>query len=154
MTGSGTSGSLVPELAGLHRTRKDHPMADDSGQITEFDKSQYDMLISHLTIIDQALNTLPSALGPSADLKLDSSLSSKFHPGSQDWAVAKNFVTQATTFATSAHNRYTATESDVRSFYKALKEAEKVFEETDDLASYDASKFSRDHPDVSATSKH
>ena len=128
-------------------------MADDSGQITEFDKSQYDLLIKNLTVIDDDLNKSPWALGPSADLKLDSSLSSKFHPGSQDWSVAKNFVTQATTFASSAHNRYTAVENDVRTFSKALKDAEDVFDETDDLATYDAAKFSRDHPDVSGTSK-
>jgi hypothetical protein len=128
-------------------------MADDSGQITEFDKSQYDLLIKNLTDIDDNLNKSPWALGPSADLRLDNSLSSKFHPGSQDWSVAKNFVTQATTFATSAHNRYTTIESDVRNFSKALKDAEDVFDETDDLATYDASKFSRDHPDVGGTSK-
>ena len=121
---------------------------DNSGKITSFDKSHYEQLISHLRAVDNVLNTTPRYLGPSADLKLDTTLSTRFHPGADEWPVAKAFVTQAGTFGTSVHTRLTTYETDLRGFYTALKNAEDVFDETDDLTSYDASKFTRNHPDV------
>lgn len=126
-------------------------MPDNTGRITSFDKSHYEQLISYLKTVDDDVNTSKYELGPSSDLKLDSTLSSTFHPGSQDWPVAKNFITQATTFGTSAHTRLVAVEQDVRTFYKALKNAEDVFDETNDLTTYDASKFTQDYPDVGGT---
>jgi len=123
-------------------------MADNSGRITEFNKAHYDQLITYLTGVDEGINTGKFALGPSAELKLDSTLSSTFHPGSSDWPVAKAFVTQAGTFGNSAHARYVAVEKDVRTFSKALKDAEDVFEDTNDLSTYRASDFLRDHPDL------
>jgi hypothetical protein len=121
---------------------------DGTGKITSFDKAHYEQLIAHLRDVDDVLSTTPRYLGPSADLKLDSTLSSRFHPGSQDWPVAKDFVTQAGTFGNSVHTRLTTYETDLRTFYTALKNAEDVFDDTDDLTTYDASKFSREYPDV------
>jgi hypothetical protein len=123
-------------------------VADNSGRITSFDKTHYEQLIHYLVSVDDNINRAPHALGPTADLKLDSTLPSRLHPGSQEWSVAKNLNTQAGTFAGSVHSRYVAVEQDVRTFYKALKEAEDVFDETNDLTTYDASKFGRQHPDV------
>jgi hypothetical protein len=123
-------------------------MPDGSGRITSFDKAHYDQLITYLTTIDDVVNRSPWALGPSSNLKLDGTLTSTFHPGSQDWPVVKNFVAQAGTFATSVHNRYTAIETGTRTFYKALKAAEDVFDDTNDLTTYDASKFEQNYPDV------
>jgi hypothetical protein len=123
-------------------------MPDGSGKITKFDKAHYDQLITYLTTFDDVVNRSSWALGPSSDLKLDSTLTSTFHPGSQDWSVVKNFVTQAGVFAGSVHNRYTAIETDTRTFSKALKGAEDVFDDTDDLSTYDASKYESDYPDV------
>ncbi|MFB9839792.1 hypothetical protein [Actinoallomurus acaciae] len=121
---------------------------DDTGKITSFDKTHYDQLIAHLRAVDDVLNTTPRYLGPSADLKLDPTLNSRFHPGAQDWSVAKDFITQAGTFGTSVHTRLTTYETDLRAFYTALKNAEDVFDDTDDLTTYDASKFERNYPDV------
>jgi len=123
-------------------------MADNSGRITSFDKSHYEQLITHLKSVDDGINTSEYALGPSAKLKLDSTLSTTFHPGSDSWPLAKGFVAQAGTFGNSVHARYVAVEQNVRTFYKALNSAKDVFDDTDDLTTYDASKFERDHPDV------
>lgn len=123
-------------------------MADDSGNVTAFDKTHFDQLIRYLMSVDDNVNTSPSALGPSADLKLDPTLSTMFKPGSQNWTAAKNLLAQAGTFGNSAHTRYTTVEQDVRKFVNALKGAEGVFENTNDLATYDASKFESDYPDV------
>jgi hypothetical protein len=73
-------------------------MADNSGRITSFDKSHYEQLITYLKTVDDGINTSEYALGPSAKLKLDSTLSTTFHPGSDSWPLAKGFVTQAGTF--------------------------------------------------------
>ncbi len=129
-------------------------MVDNSGRITSFDKAHYDQLITYLTNVDDVINRTPRALGPSADLKLDTTLSTRFHPGSQDWPVAKSFVTQAGTFGSSVHTRYTTVETDVRTFFTALKNAEDVFDETNDLTTYDASKFDQNHPDVAGGGAH
>lgn len=120
----------------------------DSGKITQFDKAHYEQLINFLRSIDDGVNTDPMALGTSADLKLDNSLATRLKPGSQNWDIAKNLATQAGVFGNSAHQRYTSVEEDLRAFAKALKDAEGVFEDTDDLATYDAGKFSQEHPDV------
>ncbi|MDN3359675.1 hypothetical protein [Actinomadura sp. DC4] len=126
-------------------------MADDSGNITSFDKAHYEQLLTYLNGIDKDVDTNPKYLGPSADLKLDPTLSSRFHPGSQDWSVAKDFLTQASTFGSSAHTRLANFETDIRSFFTALKNAEEIFCKTDDLATYDASKFGQEYPDVTGS---
>jgi hypothetical protein len=123
-------------------------MADSTDKITTFNKAYYEQLIKHLRDIDSVVNTSPKYLGPSADVKLDSSLGTRFHPGSQDWPVAKDFVTRAAAFGNSVHTRLAGFEAEIRSFYTALKGAEDVFDETDDLATYDAAKFAKKHPDV------
>ncbi len=122
-------------------------MAEDY-RITSFDKAHYDQLITYLNSVVDSINTDPQALGPTANLRLDETLSGMFKPGSQNWSAAKNFVTKAGTFGASAHQRYVAIEQDVRTFGGALKNAEDVFEDTDDLTTYDASKFAGDYPDV------
>ncbi|MGI5229457.1 hypothetical protein [Actinoallomurus sp. CA-142502] len=121
-------------------------MAD--GNITSFDKSHYEQLLTFLKNIDTDVEGNPQYLGPSADLKLDATLNSRFHPGSQEWSVCKDFLQQATSFGTSMHSRLANFDTDLRNFYSALKNAEAIFEKTDDLATYDASKFSQDYPDV------
>jgi hypothetical protein len=123
-------------------------VVDDSGKITSFDKSHYEQLINWLSDNDRSLNQGPYLLGPSVGLKLDTTLNSRFHPGDQGWPVAKDFVTQATTFGNSVHTRLTGLEKDLRGFYTALNNAKDVFDKTDDLTTYDASKFSQNHPDV------
>ncbi|MDN3359228.1 hypothetical protein [Actinomadura sp. DC4] len=123
-------------------------MGHNDGQITSFDKAHYDQLIAYLRDVDNVLDTTPAYLGPSADLKLDTTLNSRFHPGSSDWPVAKDFVAQAATFGTSVHTRLTGYETDVRAFFTALKNAEDVFDNTNDLTTYDASKFAQEYPDV------
>lgn len=116
--------------------------------ITSFDKAHYNQLIAYLNGVDESINKEPIALGPSADLKLDATLATRLKPGSTNWDVAKNFATQAGTFGNSAHARYTGVEQEVRTFMTALVNAADVFDDTDDLANYDASKFRQEYPDV------
>jgi hypothetical protein len=123
-------------------------MADNSGRLTAFDKSHYDQLLTYLKSVDDGINTSTYALGPSPNLKLDSTLSTTFHPGSDSWPLAKGFVAQAVKFGGSVNTRYVAVEQDTRTFHNALKNAEDVFDDTNDLATYDASKYRREHPDV------
>jgi hypothetical protein len=123
-------------------------VVDNSGRITKFDKAHYELLIKYLMGVDDTINREPYALGPSSDLKLDATLPSRLPPGATDWAVAKDLNTAGGTFAGSVHARYVAVEQEVRTFYKALKDAEDVFDDTDDLTTYDASKFGRQHPDI------
>ncbi len=119
--------------------------------ITQFDKAHYEQLIRFLTDVDDNLNHDPQALGVGANLKLDSTLGSRLHAGSQKWSVVQGFTDRAKSFGTSANARYTETESSVRTFATALNNAKDVFDETDDLATYDASKFVNDYPDVGGT---
>jgi hypothetical protein len=123
-------------------------MADGNDKITQFDKAHYEQLLAYLLSVENDVDTSPRRLGPSADLKLDSTLTSRFRPGSQDWSVAKDFLSQSGTFGSSVHNRLATFETDIRTFYTALKNAEEIFEKTDDLTKYDASKFGGDYPDV------
>jgi hypothetical protein len=121
---------------------------DDSGKITAFDKDHYDQLITYLNGVNTDVNTSPSALGASANLKLDGTLDTMLHPGSQSWGVAQKLTGQAKTFGDSVHARYNSIETEVRTFNSALKDAEDVFNDTKDLATYDASQFSQNYPDV------
>lgn len=125
---------------------------DGSGQITAFDKASYDQLIGYLKTADETVNTDPRYLGPSANMKLDTTLTSTFHPGSSDWPVADAFIQKAADFGQSAQTRYNQFETDARQFYTSLKNAEDVFDQTNDLSTYEASQFSQDYPDVAGTS--
>jgi hypothetical protein len=123
-------------------------MAADDDKITAFDKAHYEQLISYLTNVDNDIDTNPKYLGPSVDLKLDNTLTARFHPGSTDWSIAKDFLTQANAFGNSVHTRLAGLDVDLRKFYTALKNAEAIFDKTNDLSTYDASKFGQDYPDL------
>jgi hypothetical protein len=116
--------------------------------ITAFDKTVCEDVTRYVASISDTVNKTPSALGPSADLKLDATLQNLLKPGSQNWDVAKNLLTQAGVFGGSAHARYAAVEQESRAFAHALTDVIDVFEHTDDLATYDATKFANEHPDV------
>jgi hypothetical protein len=120
----------------------------DSANVTAFDKGHYEQLITYLRSLDDGVNTNPVALGTSGDLKLDNTLSSRLKAGSQSWEIAKNLAAQAGIFGNSVHARYTSFDEEMRAFVKALKDAEDVFENTNDLATMDAGKFAKDHPDI------
>jgi hypothetical protein len=117
--------------------------------ITQFDRAHYDELTSYLKSVDDDINTSPAMLGPSSDLRLDANLATTLKPGSPNWSAAKNLATAAGTFGNSVHTQFTAMELEQRKFVKAMKEATDVFEETSDLAEYDASKFVQKFPDIS-----
>jgi len=121
-------------------------------KITEFSKTHYDQLIGYLASNADVINKDPQALGPTANLRLDETLSSTLRAGSQEWAVAKNFSAAAGTFGASAHTQYVVAEQEARTFSDHLKSAEDVFENTDDLASYAASKFEQNYPGITSPS--
>jgi hypothetical protein len=127
-------------------------MADGKGSMTTFDKAAYEKLITYLTSVDDNINANPSALGTTAELKLDTTLSTRLKPGTKNWPVVQNFTTAAGTFGDSAHQRYVAVEQEMRTFVNALNSAKNVFDDTNDLATYDASKFTGNYPDVGGSS--
>ncbi|HEY0537486.1 MAG TPA: hypothetical protein VGD53_03915 [Actinoallomurus sp.] len=125
---------------------------DGSGKITAFDKDHYDQLITYLKGVDDDVNSDPGALGSSSHLKLDDSVDTMLHPGSKSWGAAQRLTGQAKTFGGSVQSRYTSIENEVRTFGSSLKDAEDVFKDTQDLATYDASQFSQNYPDVGGSS--
>jgi hypothetical protein len=125
---------------------------DDSGKITAFDKDHYDQLITYIKGVDDDVNTAPGALGATSGLKLDGTVDTMLHAGSKSWGTAQKLTGQAKVFGESVHNRYTAIENEMRTFGSSLKDAEDVFKDTNDLATYDASQFSQDYPDVGGSS--
>jgi hypothetical protein len=128
-------------------------MADDNGtNVTAFDKAHYEQLLAYLRSLDDGVNTNPIALGPSGNLKLDEALSARLKPGSQSWDVAKQLAAQAGIFGKSVHDYYTSFDQEMRAFVKALKGAEDVFDDTNDLTKVDAGQFASDHPDVGGAS--
>jgi hypothetical protein len=138
---------MAGKSKGNHNNNGGH--GDSNAHITSFDKAAYRRLIGYLTSVDESVNKDPIALAPTADMKLDATLGQRVKAGSKKWTPASSFITQAGTFGNSAHQRYTVVETDTRTFSTALKRAEDVFEHTDDLTKYEASKFSNAYPDVS-----
>jgi hypothetical protein len=132
--------------------KKEAPVADsgnsDQSSITQFDRAHYDELTNYLKALDDDINIKPELLGPTADLRLDASLSSTLKAGSPNWSAAKTLATAAGAFGGSVHTQYVALELEQRKFVKAMKDATDVFEETSDLADYDAAKFVQEFPDI------
>ncbi|GLY28940.1 hypothetical protein [Kineosporia sp. NBRC 101731] len=115
----------------------------------EFNKARYDQLTGFVDSIAEDINTDGIALGITSGVKLDATLASTIRPGSQAWSVAKNFSTAAGVFGGSANQQYKLVADEHRLFADALVNASDVFQDTDDLATMEASKFQQQHPDVS-----
>jgi hypothetical protein len=119
------------------------------GKVTAFDRAQYDNLISWIDSVDRDLNTRLNK--PRPGVRLDETLGSGIHPGSSRWTPAVNLVAKAKVFGKSAADRYAELSKDWEQFVLALRNARDVFESTNDLGKYGATKFLNDYPDVLPT---
>jgi hypothetical protein len=122
-----------------------------SGKITAFDKRQYDNLTSWLDSVDQDLNT--NLAKPKPGVRLDSTLGGGIYPGSANWTPAATLSVNAKAFGGSVAERYAELSKDWEQFVTALRDARDLFEKTNDLTHYDASKFVTEHPEVSPSVK-
>jgi len=114
--------------------------------VTRFDRAQFEKLISAVDSIDHSLSE--QFLKPGADIRLDETLGNRVHIGNSAWTAVADFTAAATRFGTSVHQRNQELSTDWRAFIAALNEAKDVFEQAGDLASYSASTFLADYPDV------
>jgi len=116
------------------------------GKVTAFDRGQYDNLIAYVDGVDHDLNT--NLAKPKAGVRLDGTLGSGIFPGSGSWPPAALLYNNAKAFGGSVAARYTDLSKDWEQFITALKGARDVFENTNDLVNYDASKFVTEFPGV------
>jgi hypothetical protein len=116
------------------------------GKVTAFDRGQYDNLIAYVDGVDQDLNT--NLAKPKPGVRLDATLGSGIFPGSGNWPPASLLVNAGKAFGTSVAARYADLSKDWEQFITALKGARDVFENTNDLVNYDASKFVTEFPGV------
>jgi hypothetical protein len=125
-------------------------MADKN--TTAYDKTFVTNIIRYLSSLDDTINTAPWALGASPDLKLDASLQDLLKPGSQNWDPVKRLTSRAASFGNSANARNTAVAQELRAFTHALTEVSGIFDKTNNLADYEASKFGNEFPDIAGAS--
>jgi hypothetical protein len=116
------------------------------GKVTAFDRGQYDNLIAWVDSVDEDLNK--NLAKPKAGVRLDATLGSGIFPGSANWPPAALLVTNGKAFGTSVAARYADLSKDWEQFVTALRNARDVFENTNDLVNYDASKFVNEFPGV------
>lgn len=116
------------------------------GKVTAFDRGQYDNLIAWVDGVDKDLNT--NIAKPKSGVRLDATLGSGIFPGSGSWPPAAQYYTNAKAFGASVAARYADLSKDWEQFITALKSARDVFENTSDLAHYNASKFVTEFPGV------
>jgi hypothetical protein len=67
-------------------------------------------------------------------------------PSNQTWEPATKLVTRGGNFGGSVDTESKSLEKTLKTFHEALQLAKEVFKETDDLAAYDASKFTMNYP--------
>ncbi len=109
---------------------------------TKFDKGRYEMLIASLAGNE---NTLSQRIMIQSDTAVDFR-DPQFLPGSNNWHPASYLATQVKALSTSVFDRLGEVDTELTTFVDALKEAKKVFEDTDDLANYSATKFAEKFP--------
>lgn len=114
-----------------------------TGHITKFDKGKYEMLIGFLTGSENTLST-QIMIQPNTDVDFRDP---RFLPGSNNWHPASYLAAQVKALSTSVFDRLGEVDTELTSFVDVLKEAKKVFEDTDDLADYSATKFAEKFPD-------
>ncbi|GAA0556121.1 hypothetical protein GCM10009533_62390 [Saccharopolyspora spinosporotrichia] len=117
-----------------------------AGHITAFDRSQYERLIKAVDSVDHSLSQ--QFLKPGTDIRLDESLGSRLHVGSDSWSAVTDFINAANKFGTSVDTINEKFSDDWRGFIKALNAAKDVFDDTNNLANYSAQKFLNDYPEI------
>lgn len=106
----------------------------------KFDEGQYNQLIN--VIADVEAGVFNSVI--MGDVYLGSVL--KLQPSGQKWPPAVDLVKWGSDFGGSVDTQTTSLGDSLSSFHDALEEAKAVFKNTDDLAAYDATKFTSEYP--------
>src|SRR5690242_13741969 len=107
------------------------------GKITKFDKGRYEQLIGYLNDSESTLST-QVMIQPNSPVDFTDP---QFPAGSSQWHPAAHLAEQVKVLGTSVFARLGEVDTEYTDFADALREAKKVFEDTDDLASYGAAAF-------------
>jgi hypothetical protein len=109
----------------------------------KFDEGQYNQLINVIADVEAgAFNSV--VMG---DVYLGTEL--KLQPSGQTWQPAVDLVGRGSTFGGSVDTQTTSLGDSLATFHDALEDAKAVFKNTDDLAAYDATKFTTEYPGFS-----
>lgn len=106
----------------------------------KFDEAQYTQLMGVIAQVSTSLDDATSIDVTYLDAEL------KLQPSGQTWEPAVNLVTRGGRFGGSVDTETTNLAKTLSTFHTALESAKEVFKETDDLAAYDATRFSSDYP--------
>lgn len=112
------------------------------GEKITFDETMYNKLIKVLDELEYGL--LHRATNSDA-MPLDSDF--KLTPEGQKWQPAIALLSKGTEFGGSVEQQNEQLRQAIVKFRNALDAAKAVFKETDDLATYDISKFIAEYPD-------
>ena len=83
-----------------------------------------------------------------AGLRLDGSLKTDLKPGSEGWAVVTALTDAAKTFGDSVQKEFTTLSGDWDTFVQTMIEAERIFDNYNDLATLSAQDFLKEYPDL------
>jgi len=106
----------------------------------KFDEAQYLQLIGVIAEVNRTLDDATSIDVTYLDAELH------LQPTGQTWEPAVNLVTRGGRFGGSVDTESTNLAKTLSTFHTALEQAKEVFKETDDLAAYDATRFSSEYP--------
>jgi hypothetical protein len=106
----------------------------------KFDEASYTQLTS---VIGGVRDTLDDATHDDVTY-LDAEL--LLQPSNQTWEPATKLVERGGNFGSSVDTESKSLEKTLKTFHESLQLAKEVFKETDDLAAYDASKFTMNYP--------
>ena len=83
-----------------------------------------------------------------AGLRLDGSLKTDLHPGSEGWTIVRLLTDAAKTFGDSVQKEFTTLSGDWDTFIQALVDGERIFEDYNDLATMSAQDLLKEDPDI------
>lgn len=119
-------------------------MADET-KVT-FDSAQYDKLIKMVDGKEKEL--YDKFLAASSSVRLAPDMGTMVKIGSTTWPKLDAVIKKLEKLGTDAEARNKGMSDDWQSFVEEAADARKVFEDTDDLAKYEASKFTSEYPDM------
>jgi hypothetical protein len=117
-----------------------------NSKITAFNKANWEKMIKFYWDVEWEINNILDR--PAAHVRLDSSLGTGIYPGSQNWPIASALIQKAKAFGGSVDKQYDAMSEEMHRRVTAATAAMDVFEDTDDLNTYSASKLAENFPDM------
>ncbi|MGW5642786.1 hypothetical protein ACWEV3_17830 [Saccharopolyspora sp. NPDC003752] len=118
-------------------------MADET--TVTFDSGAYRQL--NVFVDGKDVEVREKFLKASSGIRLDPELGNRVKVGNPSWIAVQNFNNSLKELGASGEQMNRNFAKDWHTFSKALVKAQRVFEETDDLASYEASKFNAEFPE-------